>query len=65
MHITEKEILSQYIAATTTFLKTQYQKYVLRTDDDSVTHNVNFVLGRLSNYDNSVKTCPRSTITCP
>ena len=33
VHTIEKEILSRYIAVTTTFLKTKYQKHVLRTDD--------------------------------
>ena len=36
----EKEILSRYIAVTATFLKTQYQKHVLRTNDDSVTQTL-------------------------
>ena len=65
VHTTDKELLSRYIAATATFLKSRYQKHVLITDDDSVTHDVNFVLGRLSTYDNSVQTCPKSKITCP
>ena len=37
---------------------------MLITDDDSVTHNVNFVLERLSTYDDSA-TCPKSKITRP
>ena len=35
VHTTDKDLLSQYIAATATFLKSRYQKHVLRTDDDS------------------------------
>ena len=65
VHTTDKDFQSRYIAATATFLKSQYQKHVLRTDDDSVTHDVNFVLGSLSTYDNSVKTYPKSKITSP
>ena len=65
VHTTDKDLLSQIIAATAIFLKSRYQKHVLRTGNDSFTHDVNFVLWRLSTYDNSVQTFPKSKITCP
>ena len=65
VHTTEKDLLTQYITAASTFLKSRYQKHVLKSNDDCVTHDLKFVLGRYSSYDDSVRTCEKSKITCP
>ena len=65
VHTTEKDILTQYITAASTFLKSRYQKHVLQSNDDCVTHDLKFVLGRYSSYDDSAKTCEKKKITCP
>ena len=65
VHITERDTFAQYITATATFLKTRYQHHVLRTGDDCVTHDVKYVLGRNSTYDDSAKTSQKTKITCP
>ena len=64
VHTTEKDLLTQYITAASTFLKSQYQKHVLKSNDDCVTPDLKFVLGRYSSYDESVSTCEKSKITC-
>ena len=65
VHTTEKELLTQYITAASTFLKSRYQKHVLKSNDDCVTHDLKFVLGRYSTYDDSARTCEKDKITCP
>ena len=42
-----------------------YQKHVLKSNDDCVTNDLKFVLGRYSSYDDSARTCEKNKITCP
>ena len=65
VHITERDRLSQYITPMANFLKTRNQHHVLRTGDDCVTHDMKYVLGRYSTYDDSAKTSEKTKITCP
>ena len=65
VHSTEKEILSKYLTATATFLKTRYQQHVLTSDDGSVTHDLKFVLERQSKFDDTIKAHDKSDgISC-
>ena len=42
---------SQYVAATSTFLKYRYNYHVTVTDDDCSTHHLTYILGRNSDFN--------------
>ena len=65
VHTKEEDLLTQYITAALTVLKSLYQKHVLKLNNNCINHDLNFVLGRYSSYNDSIKTCDKNKITCP
>ena len=66
IHTTEHDTFTTYLNVTSTFLKTRYQQHALRSErnDNCCTHNLEYVLGRVSPYDKSAQTCDKVGVTC-
>ena len=62
--IPSQDIYRDYLTSVSTFLKNTYQKHAVISEDNCVAHDLKYILGRVSNYDDSVKTHSKSEITC-
>ena len=65
VHISKRDKLTKYLAATATFLKYRYNHHAKQVSDDCCTHDPKYILGRKSNFDDSVRTRDKNGITCP
>ena len=64
IHTSKREKMTKYLTATATFLKYRFNYHVQKMSDDCSTHDLKYILGRKSNFDNSVNTCEKTGITC-
>ena len=62
--IPSQDIYRDYLTSVSNFLKNTYQKHAMICNDNSVTHDLNYILGRVSDYENSIQTFSKSEITC-
>ena len=62
--IPSQDIYRDYLTSVSNFLKNTYQKHAVKCNDDCVTHDLNYILGRVSDYDDTTQTCSKSGITC-
>ena len=53
VHPSQKETLSEYLSAMSTFLKYRYNLHVLETSDDCSSHDLRYALGRKSIFEHN------------
>ena len=62
--IPSQDIYRDYLTSVSNFLKNTYKKHAVKCNHNCVTYDLNYILGRVSDYDNTAQTCLNSGITC-